>query len=139
MPHAGRVQPHIKVSSLINSACIQALQGHPVDRKDIQHKQYSLMHFWLVTDQRRERSGSGEQKEEEGEGQSGQWECCSQYSTCISLSARAALSYSAAKQSNKRMKKRDEEKVKESGTPGRINHNTTQEDTQGRERNRIEG
>lgn len=50
MPHAGRVQPHIKVSSLINSACIQALQGHPVDRKDIQHKQYSHMHFWLVTD-----------------------------------------------------------------------------------------
>lgn len=37
-------------------------------------------------------------------GQQDQWESGLQYSTCISLSARAALSYSATKERNKRMK-----------------------------------
>lgn len=81
----------------------------------IQHKQCSLMHFWQVT-VKRKRSNAEEQKEEEERGGHwGQWESGSKNSTCISLSARAALSYSAAKERNERTKKRDEEKVKALG------------------------
>lgn len=68
----------------------------------------------------------------------GQWESGLHYSTCMSLSARAALSYSAAKErKEKRGWKRDEEKMKDSGKPLGINHHKTQEEIQRKERKLI--
>lgn len=115
MPHAGIVQPHIAIS-IMDKQYVHSLQDGLVEWTD----KCSFMHFWLVTVKKRKRSNAGEQKEEEEEkgGQRGQWESGSQYSTCISLSARAALSYSAAKERNNGMKKKMKRKWKTPGHQG---------------------